>query len=260
MNCLIANTETLLDRVFALRYQCYRRDESIPESPDARFSDKFDNLPNSISILAESGGDDAAATVRISVVRPRSGWQDSPAQHVFADVPELRQIAAEGYVEASRLCFGSQARRSAFFTLTGHMAALADVYQSGWLVACPRTEHTETYQRLFGFRPLAPARQYFGVKFQTQLLGIRRTELAEFVRGTRPMRQAWTDALSNLTASPALLRGQVLQQFAQPIQPALQRRTAVGDPLCDSGNPHLADAAGPHPPHFFSAHQPGLFQ
>lgn len=201
---MVARTGSEKDRVYALRYRCYRRDESIPESGEERFCDQFDALPNSVIVLAESDEGETMATVRISVVRAEAGWGDSPAQHVFGDHPALQAIAGQSYVEASRLCFGPHARRDAFITLTGYMAALAEFYDTEWLVACPRTEHAATYQRLFGFRPLAEARQYFGVKFQTQLLGVRRQELADFVQGARPMRAAWSNALGRLVNDESL--------------------------------------------------------
>ena len=204
VNCLIANTPSLLQRVFQLRYLCYHRKGSINESPTEIFQDQFDDLCNSISVLAESTSGEAVATVRISVVKPTAGWRDSPAQQVFGDHPQLQAIAAESDVEASRLCFGPHARRDSFVTLLGHMAALAEYYEADWLVACPRVEHSEVYQRMFGFRPLAAARQYFGVNFQTQLLGIRRSELAEYVRAARPMKAAWANALERLVRSAAL--------------------------------------------------------
>lgn len=204
MNCFIANTPSLLDRVYQLRYFCYQRKGAIEQSLEEKFHDKFDELRNSISVLAESETGEALATVRISVVKPSVGWGDSPAQHVFGDHPGLQAIAAESYVEASRLCFGPSARRDSFVTLLGHMAALAEYYEADWLVACPRVEHSEVYQRMFGFRPLAAPRQYFGVNFQTQLLGIRRGELAEYVRAARPMKNAWANALERLIKSATL--------------------------------------------------------
>ncbi len=204
MNCLIANTPALRDRVYQLRYLCYQRKGSIDVIPEERFRDQFDELDNSISVLAEASSGEALATVRISVVKPELGWGDSPAQHVFGDHPRLQEISKQSYVEASRLCFGPHARRDAFVKLLGHMAALAEYYEADWLVACPRVEHTEVYQRMFGFRPLAEARQYFGVKFQTQLLGVRRNELAEYVRAARPMMAAWQNALERLVSSAEL--------------------------------------------------------
>jgi hypothetical protein len=98
------------------------------------------------------------------------------------------------------LCFGPQARRDSFLSLVGNMAAMAEFYDVEWLIACPRVEHASKYQKLFGFKPLAAPRQYFGVKFETQLLGIRRADLEAYIRGMRPMQNAWATARLRLAA------------------------------------------------------------
>ena len=203
VQCVIATTEEQRRDVYKLRYSCYRRKGSIPERQDEQFSDSFDEMPNSFSFLVSSQ-DEALATVRITVVKPDHGWTDSPVRHVYGDHSALQAIASESFVEASRLCFGRQARRDSFVRLVGHMAALAEFYGVEWLVACPRVEHSHVYQRMFGFRPLAAPRQYFGVSFETQLLGIRVSELREYVRDERPMVNAWSDALKHFAASMTL--------------------------------------------------------
>lgn len=207
--CMIATTAETLDAVYRLRYRCYRRKLSIGEREDERFHDEYDLLPNSFSFLVQGAGEEPRATVRISVVRPDCGWTHSPVEHVYGDHPAYQEIARESYVEASRLCFGPQARRDSFVRLLGHMAALAEFYEVGWLVACPREEHSLVYQRMFGFRPIAEPRQYFGVSFQTQLLAVRVEELRGYVGNERPMMEAWCDALGQIgqPASPPAWRG-----------------------------------------------------
>lgn len=197
LECSIATTSNDRDDVFRLRFTCYRRDSSIDHTDSERFSDAFDLKPNSFSFLVRSAGE-ALATVRITVVTGEEEWDDSPVQHVYGDHPALQRIAGESYVEASRLCFLPQARRGAFLKVVGHMAAMADFYQTRWLVACPREEHAHTYQKLFGFEALAPARQYFGVRFKTQLLAIRRDKLRGHIDGEQQMGKAWAEALQSL--------------------------------------------------------------
>ncbi len=199
--CILANTPETLEQVYRLRHACYLGKGSIDPTPTGTFSDEFDLLPNSHSFLVRSADGQALATVRITVVRPQIGWTDSPGRHVFGDHPEFQRMATGGYVEASRLCFGEQARRDAFMGLLGNMAALSDLYETEWLLACPRVEHAPFYTRQFGFRQMAPARKYFGVRFDTQLLGVRRTELRENVGSVKPMIQAWMQALAELTSS-----------------------------------------------------------
>jgi len=117
-------------------------------------------------------------------------------------------------VEASRLVFAPQARRDALMQLLGYMAAMADFYEAEWLMACPRMEHSAMYQRLFGFRPMAAPRPYHGVKFETQLLAVRRSELKDYVREAKPMKKAWGQALTNLMACPpCLFAGQVCDRL-----------------------------------------------
>ena len=61
---------------------------------------------------------------------------------------------------------------------------------------------------MFGFKPLAPPRQYFGVAFETQLLATRREEIDLYVREAKPMKSAWSEALAQLSQSsgPLMLR------------------------------------------------------
>ena len=152
--CGIADTDETRDMVYRLRYSCYRRKGSIDPRKDERFSDDFDMKPNSFSFLVRNTAE-ALATVRITVVRPVAGWDDSPVKHIFGDHPVFQQIAGQSFVEASRLCFGESARRDGFVGLLGNMAALAEFYNVEWLIACPRVEHAPIYERMFGFQPLA---------------------------------------------------------------------------------------------------------
>jgi hypothetical protein len=197
LECLLARNPKDRDDVYRLRFTCYHRNGSIDYSEDERFSDAFDLQPNSFSFLVR-GAAEPLATVRLTVVRNEEGWEDSPVQHVYGDDLAMQQMASESYVEASRLCFGPQARRGAFLKLVGYMAAMADFYETEWLVACPREEHVHTYEKLFGFRALAPARQYFGVKFKTQLLATHREKLRSHIRGDQQMGKAWAAALNSL--------------------------------------------------------------
>jgi hypothetical protein len=200
VECLVARSAEDRAAVYRLRYECYRRSGAIDVRPDGEFHDHFDQLPNSFSILARTGVS-VLATVRVTVSRPDRGWNDSPVNHVYGDEAPFQEIARESFVEASRLCFGQQARRDAFVRLLGYMAALAEFYDVSWLIACPRVEHAKVYQRMFGFRPLADPRQYYGVNFKTQLLGVKRGEISAYVRDERPMMRAWSDALSRLSRS-----------------------------------------------------------
>jgi hypothetical protein len=199
--CTLAQTPEDFDAVYRLRYDCYRCTEAITPRPDRRFSDPFDASLNHFSFLLRDPEDEPAATVRVSVVRPDLGWTDSPAGRVYGDHSAFQAIARQSFVEASRLCFGRQARRETFVRLVAHMAALADFYDVGWLVACPRVEHARSYERMFGFQPMAAPRRYFGVAFDTTLLGVRTHALRAHVASKRLKTSAWSDALDRLMRS-----------------------------------------------------------
>ena len=198
MSCTLAESAGEREQVYRLRYACYRRKQAIDPLPGESFSDGYDRLPNHFSFLMRSGGA-ALATVRISVVRPDLAWVEAPCQKVFGDCAAFQGIAGRSFVEASRLCFGEQARRDALMQLVAYLAALADFYEVDWMVACPREEHSAIYQRLFGFLRLAEPRQYFGVKFRTSLLAVSREQLGQYTGGTKAMDSARANALARLS-------------------------------------------------------------
>ena len=210
--CRLAVSEPDRNDVYRLRYECYHRRGAIPADPSERFSDAFDQQPNHFSFLvaaseAGSSAEEPLGTVRISVVRPDLNWTTSPGAKVFGDHPTFQAIAAESYVEASRLCFRPQARRDVLYQLVANLVALADFYEATWLVACPRVEHSQIYQRMFGFRPLAAPRQYFGVNFETELLGIRLEEIRTVASGVRSMAKAWSQAKALVATSAVVATG-----------------------------------------------------
>ena len=197
LDCGIADSPEIREQVYRLRHDCYLRKGSNDRRTDGRFSDSYDQAPNNFSFLVRNGVPEPLATVRISVVRPDRG-SSLPCARSSATIRSFQSVAQKSFVEASRLCIGRQARRDVLMWLLGNMAALAEFYEVEWLIACPRMEHAPIYQRMFGFRPMAEPRPYFGVKFETQMLGVRRVELKMRVSDARPMRNAWQTALAHL--------------------------------------------------------------
>jgi hypothetical protein len=201
--CVLADTPDTRSQVYRLRYRCYRVKGAISERKDRQFRDCFDEKPNSFSFLVHDDAAEPLATVRVTVVAPNRGWRDSPACRIYSGDPEFEAVRREAFAEESRLCFGSEDRTESFIRLVGNMAAVAEYYGVEWLVACPRVEHAAVYRRLFGFRPLADPRRYFGVNFETQLLGIRIAELRHCVRNHEGMQAAWREGLLRFRDSMA---------------------------------------------------------
>lgn len=203
ITCKLADTPEMMDQVFQLRHACYLRTGAIEARPDGRFRDSYDDLPNHFSFLLYAGDAEPVATVRISVVRPDWGWTTAPVNKVFGDHPNFQPIASGSFVEASRLCFAPQARRGVLMRLVANMAALADFYEVDWMVACPREEHAHSYRRMFGFESLGEPRQYFGVNFRTELLGVARGALHSYTKDSRCMREACDAAAVDVQPEPA---------------------------------------------------------
>ena len=196
IRCGFAESREEREQVYRLRYECYHREGFVDPAADRQFSDRFDVQLNSFSFLARGAAEEPLASVRISVVKPDLGWTDSPVRHIFGDNPLFHSGSPLTFVEASRLCFARQVRRDSFVQLLGNVAALAEFFRAEWLVACPRIEHARTYERLFGFQRLSAPRRCFGVSFETVLLGVRMTDLADHVRNSQPMLDAWSGALA----------------------------------------------------------------
>jgi hypothetical protein len=187
LECIIAQSGEEREQVYRLRYAGYRRHGPIVSRADGIFADRYDDLRNCFNFLVRTRAGEAVAAVRVNVVCNREGWQEAPLQQVFGDHAMLPSMAVEGYVEASQLVFARQAERDLFVQLVGHMAALATVCQTGWLLACPRIEHGFFYQRMFGFRPMGAPRQHRGAGFRAQLLAARRDDVGHYVEEARPI-------------------------------------------------------------------------
>src|SRR5579871_621146 len=63
-----------------------------------------------------------------------------------------------------------------------------------------------------------------------------------------------------MTSSFLLVFVRLCEQIAKLIETPFPNRAAVTNPLLCEGKSRGFDAAGAHPPHFFGAHQPTLFQ
>ena len=132
LRCSIADTPEARDQVYRLRYAGYFRRGSIDAREDERFRPlRCDAQP--LQLPGPRPEEEAVATMRISVVRQDLGWTESPGGTVFATISAFQNLAAEGFVEASRLVFAPQARRCAM-QLLGYMAAMADFHEAEWLI------------------------------------------------------------------------------------------------------------------------------
>jgi len=71
------------EAIYNLRYRAYLREGAVKESPDARVTDQYDDLPNAWTFGVYLRGE-LCSSVRISVLT--SEWRSSTSADVFPDV------------------------------------------------------------------------------------------------------------------------------------------------------------------------------
>lgn len=158
-----------LDRVYRLRYACYRAEGSIPQDDREIMTDPFDETENCVHVAIEQSGTFVAA-VRLHLVSDAS--QPSPTIEVF---PELLERVCSGrtVLDPTRFVIDPTARKN---RVPLHFLALripflaAMFYDIDLALAPVRKEHTAFYQRYLGYKQEIPARSYPGLAKPVHLL------------------------------------------------------------------------------------------
>ena len=203
---------------FALRYKSYVASGFIEQNTTKLFTDKFDKMPNSITIVIYSEGK-AIASVRTCFLS-RDSTTTSPARETFPDEVDrlLSETGAsqgnlEG-VEFTRLVRSPEAANNQglvflLYRLAGYLSLHNDCQV---VLSCVRQNHVPFYKRL-RFREVTAARAYPGLNCPMQLLACSRADL-DGVRAGFPI-------LDPEAASPdsfdGFLQGQLVPlSLAQP--------------------------------------------
>lgn len=173
---------------FALRYKSYLASGFIEQNSTKLFSDKFDDLPNSATIVIYSEGK-AIASVRTCFLS-RDGTTTSPARETFPD--EVNRLLAEAGssrsnlegVEFTRLVRSPEAANNQglvflLYRLAGYLSLRNDFRV---MLSCVRQNHVPFYKRL-RFREVTAARAYPGLNCPMQLLACSRADLDEVRAG-----------------------------------------------------------------------------
>ncbi|RYB01556.1 hypothetical protein D3272_25535 [Lichenibacterium ramalinae] len=146
--------------VCRLRYDSYRREGALPQDAPKRFSDRFDDEPNTRTFGLFLDGR-LASSIRIHHVSRET--PDHPSLHVFPEY--LRPLLDEGRVliDNTRFVVDFDASRShpKLPYVTVRLVYMAGAwFQADVVLAAVRTEHQAFYRRLSGHREVCPARPY----------------------------------------------------------------------------------------------------
>ena len=189
--------EDQMDPVYRLRYEAYRREESVPENARHVVHDEFDDLPN-VYCYGIYIDDRLVSSVRFHLLTDK--LRHSLSYSIFSDV--LDPLLDEGKVILDPGRFTTDYEASLSFPalpfLTLRIATMAVQHFSAYYVLnAARPEHGAFYRRVFRSYVMSEARHYHGLAFPIVLyacqIAVMYDDLLErypFFRSTETEREA----------------------------------------------------------------------
>jgi len=165
------------EAIYNLRYRAYLREGAVAESPDARVTDQYDDLPNAWTFGVYLRGE-LCSSVRISVLT--SEWRSSTSADVFPDVVLPRLDRGEVMIDPTRFVADpDMAKRVPELPyLTTRLAYMAcEHFIADFGLAIVRPEHQAFYRRVFLHAPIAEPRIVPGL---TKAFGLMAADFPTF--------------------------------------------------------------------------------
>ncbi len=162
----------VLDPVYRLRYEAYRRENFIPVNPDEICVDDLDDTPNGMTfgVYLE---DRLIASLRVHYLTAR--YRRSPSMKVFPEILTPMIEAGKTFVDPSRFTVDKDASLALpalpFLTLRiGTMAA--EYFDVDYSLSLVRPEHGAFYRRVFLSEKLSEVRHYPDIDFDVVLYAL----------------------------------------------------------------------------------------
>ncbi len=157
--------------VYRLRYEAYRREESVPFNDAGVVVDDLDTAPNGMCFGVHIDGE-LVSSLRLHRISAEQPYGASMKTHADVLTPLLAR--GETFIDPSR--FTADYEASLAFPslpfLTLRIAVLASVhFKADACLALVRPEHTAFYRRIFGSEGMSEPREYPGLAFPVQLFG-----------------------------------------------------------------------------------------
>lgn len=199
---VVTDTQNL-EKIYRLRYKCYRAEQSIPENELGMMMDAFDESPNCIHVAIEVDGEIKAA-MRLHLLSALSSV--SPTLEVF---PEVLDHIKRGQtvLDPTRFVIDPEARK---MRIPLHFLALripflaAMFYDIDVALAPVRVEHTAFYRRYLGYDVALTPRSYPGLKRPVHLLTAKFREQRDAVLARTPVFGPLADFPESSIAFPTL--------------------------------------------------------
>jgi hypothetical protein len=189
---------------YRLRHDSYLAGNYIDPMPGGLFSDSYDELPNSQSLVVYQGKR-PVASVRVCVfdTNPqRTGWDKIPSLGVFGEevaasmaAHPIPGVSFPKAMEITRLVRHPDFANdfSLVFIMFRLITFLVVNENANIAMSCCRYNHTKFYQRL-AFEKVAGPRHYPGVKFETNLVVCGHEKYDEVVKNIPVFNEISTDA------------------------------------------------------------------
>jgi hypothetical protein len=157
--------------IYRLRYEAYRREESVPFNDEGIVVDDLDTSPNGMSFGVHIDGE-LVSSIRLHHVSAR--YPFGPSMKSCPDVLQPLLDRGETFIDPSRFTADYEASLAypALPFLTLRIAVMASVFfKADACLALVRPEHTAFYRRVFGSEEMSDVRVYPGLKFPVTLFG-----------------------------------------------------------------------------------------
>lgn len=157
--------------IYRLRYEAYRREESVPFNDTGIVVDDLDTAPNGMCFGVHIDGQ-LVSSIRLHHISAKHPFGAS--MKTCADVLRPLLDRGETFIDPSRFTADYEASLAypALPFLTLRIAVMASVYlNADACLALVRPEHTAFYRRVFGSEEMSEPRVYPGLAFPVQLFG-----------------------------------------------------------------------------------------
>lgn len=157
--------------IYKLRYEAYRREESVPFNDLGTVTDDLDGTSNAMNFGVYIEGE-LVSSIRLHHLTP--DYRVAPSMKVCPDV--LTPLLDRGltFIDPTRFTADRDASLAypALSFLTLRIAIMAIAHFSPYsCLALVRPEHAAFYRRVFGSLPMSDTRSYPGLAFPVRLHG-----------------------------------------------------------------------------------------
>lgn len=159
------SVEDQFDPVYRLRYDAYRREDSVPINSQQVVRDEFDELPNVHCFGVYMDGE-LVSSLRLHHLTP--GFRNSPSHSVFPDILDPMLDAGATILDPGRFTADYEASLAypalPFLTLRVGVMAIQH-FGVKYCLSSVRPEHGAFYRRVFKSVAMSEPRYYHGLTF-----------------------------------------------------------------------------------------------